>query len=438
MQRRGLLTAVAFFLLHFICFLAPDLSGASGFFHPEVGARAFSRGGAAVVGGSDLSAFYSNVANLANVDGTNIYGAVCFDIIHTYYRREPYLPAVRNSNPFDPIQFFGVSSDFGLDTWTFGFAVYGPYGVTNRWPETGPQRYNVIETNAMQIYYSLGAAWNPKDWIRIGVKASLVNFKLLNYYGFSVLKDRNEAFDVTGEFVAYTEFVPSWGAGIVLAPAPNWFEVGFYYLPKFDVEVMGRVKAEMPDLYGAILGGKTFEDDLTLPINYPPMYKGGARFIYKDLFDIEFDVAFVPWSTLQYYDIDLKGEEILADFKYPLGWQDSWNYRVGGTYKFNPHWWVHGGYQFDETANPESISGIETDRHIVAGGLTMRFFGMDIDVGYGHIFQKDVETPPPTGEFESGLDDARGRYKTSYDTIIGAVNFNIERMYYAFNGRRPW
>ncbi|MDP8225520.1 MAG: outer membrane protein transport protein [Candidatus Lernaella stagnicola] len=437
MRRRAFLHAAGVLLLSCVVLL-PSGASASGFFHPEVGARNFARGGAAIAGGTDLACFYVNMANLAQLDGTNIYGNAAFDVFHTYYRREPYLPAVRNSNPFDPIQFMGISSDFGLDSWTFGFAVYGPYGVTNRWPEKGPQRYNIIEANVLQIYYSLGVAWNPKDWIRVGVKGSVVNFKLLNFYGFTVLGDRNQSFDVTAKFLAYTEFVPSWGAGIVLAPIPNWVEVGFSYLPEFNVTVLGEVVGEMPQLYGVLLGGRIFSDDLTLPIHYPPIYRVGTRFIYKDKGDFELALMYIPWSYLQYYDIDLEGEEVMQDFKFPLNWKDTWNYRAGGTYKFNDHWWIHGGYQFEQTANPEWISGLETDRHIVSTGLTVRYFGMDIDFGYGHVFQDDVDTPPPPPTFESELDDGRGRYKSSYDVFLGAINFNIERMYYAYHGRRPW
>lgn len=426
------------YLLLAIMLFVPRLVFASGFFHPELGARSLMRGGANVLGGNDLSALYVNMANIANVDGTNVYFCVNYDIQHTYYRREPYQSAVRNLNPFDPIQTAAISSDFGLKHWTFAYGAYGPYGTTNRWPERGPQRYNIIESNAIQVYQSLAVAWNPTDWVRIGAKASVVNFKLINYYGFSVLKDRNPSFDVTGEFSAWTEYVPSWGAGIVLAPIPNWFEVGFSYLPSFDVTIVGRVKAEMPDLYATILGMKTFTDKIRLPLNYPPIYRGGVRFMYPEKFDVEFDVSFIPWTMLPYYDVDLEGEEILADFKYPLQWQDTWNYRLGGTYRLNDHWWFHGGYQYEDSANPPKISGTETDRHFFGTGLTMRYFGMDLDMGYAHIYQYDIQTPPPDGSFESGLDDGRGRYKTSYDMFVGAITFNFERMYQAYNGKRPW
>lgn len=432
---------ILFVFFGFICGImlaTPLLASASGFFHPEVGARSIARSGATVVGGNDLSAFYVNIANLANTEGTNLYLACCFDFFHTYYRREPYQKANWNSNPFDAIQFLGISSDFGLDSWTFGFAVYGPYGVTNRWSETGESRYNIIEANALQIYYSLGAAWKPTKWLRIGAKASLVNFKMINYYGFSVLGDRNPASDVVAEFSAWTEFVPSWGAGIVVAPVPDWIEVGFYYLPSFEVVVEGEITGELPDLYAAILGYGVYKDNIRLPLHYPPMYKGGIRFMYQDRFDVEFDVAFIPWTSLPYYDVDMEEGEILDDFKYPLNWQDTWNYRLGGSYRFNQHWELSAGYSYEDSAQPPSISGVETSRNMLSTGFRMSYFGVDFDFGYMHVFQDDVETPAPGPDFESELDDGRGRYKTSYDVLIGAININFERIYKAYNGHRPW
>jgi long-subunit fatty acid transport protein len=439
MTGRGLFRAAARpLVVALLCVLLPGSAFASGFFHPEVGARSMMRGGATIAGGDDLSCLYVNVANLAQIDGTNLYMNNAWDIFHTYYRREPYLPGVRNYNPFDPIQFAGMSTDFGLKTWTFGFGVYGSYGVTNRWPVEGPQRYNIIESNSIQIYYSLAAAWNPTDWLRIGMKGSLVNFRLINYYGFTVLKDRNPAFDVVAKFDAKTDYVPSWGAGIVVAPLPGWFELAFSYLPEFNVTVVGTVSGKMPDLYAALLEapGGVFSDNIRLPLHYPPIYRGAARFIYKDKFDVEAGAMFIPWTMLPYYDVDVEKETVLADFKYPLQWQNTWNYRLGGTYRPDQHWRLHAGYQYEDSANPPEISGTETDKQILGGGITASWFGIDIDLGYAHVFQKDVETPPST--VESPLDDGRGRYKTSYDVLVTAFNINFERIYEAYNGKRPW
>jgi long-subunit fatty acid transport protein len=412
---------------------------ASGFFIPEVGARAMGRGGATVVGGDDLTALYINPANLAQLEGTNVYMDVAWAEFHTYYRREPYLPSVHNMNPFDPVQFAAISSNFGLKGWTFAYGAYGPYGVTNRWPSTGPQRYNVIETNATEVYQSLGVGWKPIDYLRIGLDACLVNLGLENYYGFTVLKDRTPAFDTVARLDANTSYVPSWAAGVVITPVPHWFEVGFSYLPVFNVTVTGSLTATMPPLYGAILGlsNDVYKDKLSMPLHFPPLYRGGGRFMFGDLFDIEYDACYFPWTVLPYYDVHLQKQNVIKNFKYPLEWRNTWNHRLGTTVKIDEHWKVSAGYQHEDSATPQSIGGLETPRHIASGGFTVRYFGVDLDLSYAHVFQADVDVPPVTNS-NSPLDDGRGRYKSSYDFFVSSFNINFERMYYAFNGKKPW
>jgi long-subunit fatty acid transport protein len=178
---------------------------------------------------------------------------------------------------------------------------------------------------------------------------------------------------------------------------------------------------------------------MRIPLHYPPMYKGGIRFLDGDQFDIEFDAAYIPWTMLPYYDVRFEKGQIIKNFKYPLQWQNTWNYRLGGSYRINQHWELSAGYAFEQSATPPKLAGTEATRHFIAGGFRMSYFGMDFDLGYTHIFQDDVETPIPPPSFASVLDDGRGRYKSSYDVFIGAVNFNIERMYKAFhNGQAPW
>jgi len=437
MNRRSPIILVLFLGILFTL-TATDMAQASGFFHPDIGPRTSARGGANVVGGDDLSAFWMNTANLANVDGTNIYLATSYEFFHTYYRREPYQGASRNINPYDNVQFAGLSSDFGLDTWTFGFGVFGPYAVTNRWKRDGPQRYNIVEANVFMPIYALTAAWNPIKYVRIGAQASLVNFRLVNEYGFSVLHDRNPEFDVIATLDAWSEFTPGYAFGIVIAPIPDWLEIGFSYNGQYDVIIEGDISAEMPKLYGTILGENPYTDKLRMDLTFPPIYRGGIRFIYKKLFDIEFASTFIPWTKLPYYDINFEKGDIIEDFKYPLEWDDTFDFRLGGTWFINEHWRLHGGAAYEQTANPPHISGLESPRKIGAGGFTMSYFGMDFDASYMHIYQEDVETPLPGPDFASELDDGRGKYKTSYDVFVGAINFNIERMYEAFNGHRPW
>ena len=414
---------------------------ASGFFFPDVGARSAARGGANVASVDDLLALYINPAGLTRVKGSNLYGNINYDILHTYYRREPYLPAVHSSNPLDAIQYIAISSDFGLEDFTFAFGVFGPYGVTNRLPKKGPNRYALIEANSTQAIYCLGIGWHPTNWVRVGVDLEMVSFKLENYYGFSFLKDRNQKYDLIGKFIAFDDWLPNFVLGVIFEPT-SWLHIGAEYNPPYYPTLKGRLSAAMPPFYGAILGFNVYEDKITVPISYPPIYRGGIRFLYRDIFDIEFAGMFIPWSMMKSYPVDLEKETIIKDFDLPLYWQDTWTWSLGGAYKINNHFKARTGGYYEPSGIPMTTRGpgaTESDKWALGCGFTISYVGVDLDMTYMHIFLKDYEIKPEDIKYPSALDDARGYSKGSYDYLMLAINFGFEKMYRAFKygGKEP-
>jgi long-chain fatty acid transport protein len=408
---------------------------ASGFFTPEVGARAIARGGAYIAGVEDLTAMYLNPGGLSRIKGTNMYLGTHWDVMHTYYRREPYLPAVRNRNPLDIIPFFATSSDFGLEDWTFAFGAYGPNGVTQRYPDNGPQRYSVHEANSVQLYIMGGVGWQPVRWLRLGLEGGISNLAKEDYYGFSILKDRNYKYDIKAQFLAESEFKPMWTTGVILEPV-SWFHIGFSYIPRMTgVDLVGTLKADLPEFYAALLGYDEYVDKIKVTIDFPEQYRGGVRFLYRDIFDVEAAFSFIPWSVLTGFPVDLESEELMADFDLPLYWEDSWCWRFGGTYNLGDHFKFHGGYFWENPATPEETmgpGGIEGIRNAFSGGLTMTWFGMDLNFAYAHVFMDDRIVDDVSTESE--LDDGRGKYKAEFDHIYGSININFEKLYYTFKG----
>lgn len=439
---RRVLVCGAFVLVSIACWWGPGITtaDASGFFTGEIGARAAGKGGANFVGEDSLTAVYINPAALYRVKGTNAMAQVDFDVFHTYYRREPYLPSQYNRNPADYTPSLFLGSDLHMNRkFSMGYAAYGPYGVTTRYPDDSQGRYNSLDNNAVQVNHILAAGWKPLDWLAIGGGIGATSFKLENFYGFSVLGDRTRKYDVKAQFLVSKDFVPSWNAGVIISPVP-WFEFGGSYIPRFDnLIVEGYVKAELPEFYSRILGYSTYKDDIKVTIIYPEQYRGGARYIHDDLFDVEVGVTFMPLSLMKGFVVDLKDETLIQDFFLPLNWEDSWSYRVGTSWNLGEHWRARGGYFFEEGAAPPETLGsgsIETDRNGFAGGFTVSYFGVTIDWTYTHIFLDDAEVPG-VNDPDNVLDDGRGRIKGNYDRFIGAVNFNIEKMYYTYKGRGP-
>ena len=425
------------FIALLLALMLPSVVFASGFFTPEVGAKSAARGGAFIAACDDLTALYLNPGALSRIKGSNLLLQVNYDVMHTYYRREPYLPAVWNRNPLDVIPFLGVSTDFHLDSWTFAFGLFGPNGVTQRYRYDGPQRYSVLEANSVQIYYALAAGWQPLNWLRVGANFMMTQFSKEDYYGFSVLHDRNAKYDVEAQFLAKSDFMPTWSAGVILEPV-SWFNLAFAYIAASEPDLKGALTAEMPPFYADLLGYEIYSDKIEVGIQYPDQYRGGARFIYRDIFDVELAFSFIPWSSLVSFPVDLEKEELIEDFDLELYWRDSWSYRVGSSYRIDDHWQLHAGYYFEEPATPKRThgpGGVENDRNAFSGGMTLSYLGMDLTFSYAHVFMDDQEIPPPP--VEGTLDDGRGKYKGSFDMFLGAINMNFEKMHYAFRGIRP-
>lgn len=427
--------SISFFFL--LTMLVSSDVFASGFFTPEVGAKAVGRGGAFIAGADDLTALYLNPGALSRVKGTDFLLQCNWDIMRTWYRREPYKDAVRNRNPIDPIQFLAISSDFRLEDWTFAIGLYGPYGVTQRYPYNGPQRYSVLEANSVQVYYALGIGWHPLRWLRIGLNGMITQFSKEDYYKYSVLGDNNPKYDVTVQFVAESDYLPTWSAGIILEPV-SWFQLAFSYIAPSDPLLQGSLTAELPEFYASILGYKIYDDDITVQLNYPEQYKGGARYIFRNIFDIELAFSYIPWSKLKTFPVDLASEELIADFDLPLYWLDSWSIRLGGTARYQDHWEFHLGYFHEDPATPEKTlgpGGVEAKRDAPSIGITMKYFGLDLTFSYAHVFMEDRENANPNKDSELG--DGRGKYKGSFDHLAGAININFEKVYYTFKGRGP-
>jgi len=430
MARKALFPTAFLIFYSSICF-------GSGFFTPEVGAKAVARGGAFIASCDDLSALYLNPGALSRIKGTNLYTNVNFDVMHTYYRREPYLDAVWNRNPLDVIPFFAVSSDFHLDDWTFAFGVYGPYGVTQRYPYSKPQRYAVLEANSVQIYFSLGVGWTPVKYVRLGADLIMTQFIKEDYYGYSILKDRNAKYDIEAGFMAKSDFSPAWSGGIILQPAP-FFELAFSYISRTKPLLKGTLTANLPEFYGALLGYDVYKDNIEVQLDYPDQFRGGVRYIFRDIFDIEAAFSYIPWSSVSEFPVDLENETLIEDFDLALYWEDSWSYRLGGSYRLDDHWQFHGGYFWENPATPDQTlgpGGIEGNRNSFSGGITLSYFGFDATFAYAHVFMDDRQTEAP--DVPGTLDDGHGKFKGSFDHIVGAVNINFEKLYYTFKGFNP-
>ena len=428
---RGL--KAVFFVAGLLWVLHPAPASSSGFYTPDIGAKTVGRGAAWIAGVDDLTALYLNPAGLSQVKGTNLTVINNFMTLRTRYKRSPIEPAVHNKNPMDVIQFFGISSDFGLRRLTFGIGLYGPYGVAESYNEKGPQRYESTDIQRVQVYYVAGVGWAPLRWLRVGVTGGVGEFQEKDTYAFSPFGDGDPRYDILAKVNIHQIGNMAFGFGIKLGPFAG-FEIGASYEPETDLRLEGDVEARLPDLYAAIVGFKVYTDTIVVTCTLPQTARLGVRQQITERLDLEADVVWTGWSVLEAQKVDLKKEELMEDMEIPIRWRDTWSFRLGGEYVLYRSLAVRAGGWYDQAATrPVTLrpGAVEMDRWAACAGVGYTWKGITLDFGYTHIWYEEEEV---TGDdlIEQEMGDARGKYWASSDLFVVGMNLNFNAIVKAF------
>lgn len=442
---------------------------AGGFEVAGPGARALGRGNAYVAGAKDLSAIYYNPALLAKQRGTRVMLSHSLIWHQMEYTRAPLsdfwvdpqtgealggttFDPVKNQTPLFALGGFGViSSDFGLDNWTFAAGMFGPHAVGKvKYPEYGPQSFLLTEMDTVVLYYSLAAAWKHKsDKFGIGATLQWADMPYLSYslgVDSSLLSDTNPDNGVDASIFSP---LPD-GNGTQLVTKLNLQDrfaftaiLGAWYRPHPSVELGfgGRVVPVIFRPEGVKKGSKkpflagkgTWEgsletdkdtlvsescdvdpvtgedincrptsasmDKLVMPVEL----RVGARYIKikgdRELFDVELDVQYENWSANQSFDITFDGAINgipIAPVSIGKNFKDTVAIRTGGDYNLlDGHLTLRAGGFFETAASPDGYAHLDIPSFMRGGlsaGLSGQFRGVGLNVGYMHVFQETIET----------------------------------------------
>jgi long-chain fatty acid transport protein len=374
-------------LLTFFIFIPSSLN-AAGFYIPDVGATCLGRGSAFVVRADDLTAIYHNPAGLARLNGVNIlldaglmHKSASFDRAD---EENVVYPEVRAAEMVSPIPFLGIGSDFGSKKFTLALGAYGPYGVPEvKFPEDGPQRYNIVESSMEQVHYTFGAGFKITDWFNLGINFGLVDLyvtqKMKFFTGF------NDA-DLTYKLSAHGS--KSWAIGGIWKIIDE-LEVGMSYQPKILSILEGYLTASNVPLLNEV------SDNIKVSIELPPILRGGVRYIFAHDSDVEIDAVWMGWSTIKDYTGIFETGSLFGIQKvvFPKNWHDAISIRVGGDYNFSKNLTFRAGYFYDQATAPEETidaSSIDLDGHGLAAGISYEYKNYTFRLSYSHIFMPDT------------------------------------------------
>ncbi|MBN2495943.1 MAG: outer membrane protein transport protein [Deltaproteobacteria bacterium] len=437
--------------------LAPAKSRAAGYYLPDRGVRAMSRGGAFVAGCDDGSALWYNPAALAGQKGTRLHLDMSLIWYQMHFERYPvpelgtFYEPVANAAPPLPDPSIAVSSDLGLDDFVFALGAYGPYTGLNRYPEGGAQRYALVRADNLGYFLEAAAAWQPVEGMRIGAGLALISLMINNTQAassFPGVFGGPEQPDQDGlvQYVARDDFIPSAIAGVWIAPGAWWpalrgIELGLSFMSGFSIDAHGTLRSRLPDHYyydGVSLDPE--QPPVSTRFDFPWVVRAGLRYRDPgDRFDVELAFVWEGWSCFDtieietdepayYRNVPTIGDYLVLPMILGRHYEDTWSLRLGGSYR--PLDWlvIRIGTYYEKGAVPDAyytVASPDADKWALCAGAGALWNAFELDLGYMHVFQLDRDIPVAASQAvqvnpsnpEGTVTIGGGQYRSSYDLL---------------------
>ncbi len=353
----------------------------------------------------------------------------------------------RNTDPMDyrsisssgfgpaPMLVLNWGDAFNVDGLAFAFGVLPPSSFgTPSYPKNGPQRYVLREAHFLIVYPGLAVSYAINRYIQLGA---------VFMSGFALLEQSLaiRPLPSTVDRVSHSEFgkndanlnldvkdmfMPTGILGVMSNPL-DWLELGVAVKLPVNVEAEGKVKYKAPELDLADSKLVSGRDNVTIRQKFPWMVRAGVRYIHR-YFDIEADFVWENWSSLETFEIDMDtildegtSHTEMPDTEVLKNFRDTYSVRLGGDAEVWPeHIAVRIGGYWQSSAYPENNDTFALDfpfaeQFGVGGGLTWHTCKwLDVNVGYLHVFQLDVEVKEGIVQqqgvpYDTGAEDSEGQ-----------------------------
>lgn len=420
--------------------LSATAAHAGAFYLPERGSRALSLGGAFIAGADDLNAQWLNPAALTRLSDNSLSLYLDFGLIFSdqrFLRQDD--PEVRRKDPtlsdgFPEVSDIGgpfpdpslaIASNFGLSDWVFALGVYGPYAGTNTWPEDGPQRYSVINLQALELFVQLSAAWRPNphisvgaglQWVTTGIKQRLKISAYPGVFGWAEQRDLDvlaevdvsDPFSLSGTFGLLV--TPTSGAATSTPDDPRTgldLDIGLSVQLPVSAAATGKLRVQKPGHY--YFSGTEIEGDrIGLTLDFPWILRGGLRLYDQGRWSVELAAVYELWSTLDeipvtpgeggiaFVGVPGIGRYEVKPFSLDIAYEDVLSLRLGASLTPGEGpLTIRAGTFFETGAPPSktlSVLDIDGDKLglTVGGTLALGRFQIDLAFAWISTFERTV------------------------------------------------
>ncbi|MGZ3404815.1 MAG: OmpP1/FadL family transporter [Polyangia bacterium] len=407
-----------------IFFAATRVVYAGGLELPDNGTEALGRGGAFTAKADDATAMQYNVAGLARqrgtrllFDGNLILSTLDFDRSGAYpdavtpatpWGGQPF-PTVHNTGGPFFAPFIGISSDFGLDRWTFAVGVFGPSSVGNRtYPLSvggvpSPARYDLVQALPLLILPTASVAVRATRWLDVGLAlhVAVAKFDLTSVSFTDISKGlcpnaEYQPCDSTNK-LSTTGATATAALGVMLHPL-RWWAIGANVRGPIYLNTSGTVAATAP----SALPMPIAPAPATFSTNLPWVVRVGTRLIKLraddfEVADVEFDATWENWSAAQGDGphVNIPNLSLFQDIHPTIvhHYHDTFSLRLGASYNVAlPAGALSirvGGY-YDSSATAPKDTRLDFDTlPKLAGtfGLGYSVRGFAINLAYAYVYE---------------------------------------------------
>jgi long-chain fatty acid transport protein len=393
---------------------------------PDNGTEALARGGAFTAKADDATALQYNVAGLARQRGTRLLfdGNLVFSTLD-FTRAGSYpdapsaatpwggqaFPTVHNTGGAFFAPFVGLSTDFGLDRWTFAIGAFGPSSVGNRtYPLSvggvpSPARYDLVQALPLLILPTAAASVRVARWLDVGLALHVVVAKFdLTSVSFT---DISKGLCPNAEYQPCdsTNHVTTTGAtataalGVMLHPL-RWWAIGANVRGPIYLNTSGSVAATAPSAVPMPIAPAP----ATFSTNLPWVVRVGTRLVKLrsddfEIADLEFDATWENWSAAQGDGpkVNIPNLSLFSDIHPTIvhHYHDTFSLRLGASYNValpaGALSFRIGGY-YDSSATDPKDTRLDFDtlpKIAATFGLGYTVHGFTINVAYAYVHELD-------------------------------------------------
>ncbi|MDQ3036350.1 MAG: outer membrane protein transport protein [Myxococcota bacterium] len=397
--------------------IAPQRARAGGFEVPDQSAVAAATGGAGTARRDDPSAAFYNPAALADRGGFRggLGLLLAIPTITIEGIDDPMERTTTASNVSPPPH---LHLSYAENEWAVGAYLGISHGTSVTWPDRWWGRFEAM-SSALLVFRAA-----PFFALRLGGEHGLLrDFPDVRVsIGAHVDVARAETsrdldfIDVQGNV-----HVLLWGAGVggdasVFWQATPELALGLTYKSRTWMRASGDADFTVPDPFL----GRAPDQRASSEIVIPDRLTLGAAWQQRE-FGVFADVGFTAWSVRDRQRVDFESEST-SDSDVPLGWRDTWVFRLGG--EVTPIEWLHAraGLFYDMDAAPaETLAPSSPD---------MGRFGVTLGVGFDITRELGVDVSYSYVAFlgrESTSDDAPlARYSGELHVIALTLRLAID------------